>query len=160
MSLPDAKGTATMSSLPAATMNGPREPTRILVADNDPDTERLLISIGGKLGYQVVAVKDVREAYLRLNSDSDFKAAVLDMSTPSPEGVGIVRYMKTDARLMRIPIVIVAGQYGLKLITECFAAGAIAFLPKPFTTEQLQRTLQMAMTNQPSQVQEGSECRL
>lgn len=139
-----------MSSLPGATMNGPRGPARILVADNDPDTERLLISIGGKLGYQIVAVKDRREAYWALTSDSDFKAAVLDMSMSCADGVDIVRYIKTDERLMRIPIVIVAGQYGLKLITECFAAGAIAFLPKPFTTEQLQRTLHMAITSQPS----------
>lgn len=148
MAIHASEGTETVSSSPERL----REPARVLVADKDPDTAQMLISIVGKLGYQVIAVRDVRDAYLKLNLDGDFKAAVLDMSTPSPDGVGIVRYMKTDERLRRIPIVIVADQYGVKLITECFAAGAIAFLPKPFTTEQLQRTIHMAMSNQLSKV--------
>lgn len=141
-----------MSSPPEATRQGQSERASIFLADNDAHTERLLSSIAGKLGYQVVVAKDAREAYWKLSSDIDFRVAILDMSTPCTDGVDIVRYMKTDARLMQIPIVIVAGEYGLKLITDCFAAGAIAFLPKPFTTEQLQRTLNMAMTSHPAKI--------
>jgi CheY-like chemotaxis protein len=124
-----------------------REPARVLVADNDPTTGRGLISIGEKEGYQVITVADGREAYRMLKSDGNFQVAVFDMAMPQLDGVEIVRYMKTEKRLMRIPIVIVAGKQGLKLIAECFAAGAIAFLPKPFTTEQLRRTLRMALSS-------------
>jgi CheY-like chemotaxis protein len=124
-----------------------REPGRVLVADNDPTTGRRLISIGEKEGYQVITVADGREAYRMLKSDGNFQVAVFDMAMPQLNGVEIVRYMKTEKRLMRIPIVIVAGNQGLKLIAECFAAGAIAFLPKPFTTEQLRRTLRMAVSS-------------
>jgi FixJ family two-component response regulator len=46
---------------------------------------------------------------------------------------------------MRIPVVIVAGDHGLKLISDSFAAGALAFLPKPFTTEKLARTIRLAI---------------
>ena len=49
---------------------------------------------------------------------------------------------------MRIPVVIVAGDQGLKLISDSFAAGALAFLPKPFTTEKLARTLRLAIGSQ------------
>jgi CheY-like chemotaxis protein len=124
-----------------------REPARVLVADNDPTTGRRLISIGEKEGYQVITVADSREAYRMLKSDGNFQVAVFDMAMPQLDGVEIVRYMKTEKRLMRIPIVIVAGKQGLKLIAECFAAGAIAFLPKPFTIEQLRRTLRMALSS-------------
>lgn len=141
-----------MSSPPEATRQGQSARASIFLADNDAHTERLLSSIAGKLNYQVVVAKDARDAYWKLSSDIDFRVAILDMSTPCTDGVDIVRYMKTDARLMQIPIVIVAGEYGLKLITDCFAAGAIAFLPKPFTTEQLQRTLNMAMTSHPAKI--------
>lgn len=85
-----------------------------------------------------------------LKSDGDFKAVVFDIALPHVEGVEIVRYMKTEKRLMNIPIVILAGVGGLKLISECFSAGAIAFLPKPFTAEQLRLTLRMAIGSQPS----------
>jgi CheY-like chemotaxis protein len=136
-----------------SSLSGTRtRPARVLIADNDPNTGLLAISIGEKLDYQVVTVKDGREACWLLSSDNDFKAVVLDMSVPCPDGVDIVRYMKTEERLRQIPVVIVAGKYGLQLITECFAAGAIAFLPKPFTTEQLQRTLHMAISSRPGTV--------
>ncbi|MGZ8848207.1 MAG: response regulator, partial [Pyrinomonadaceae bacterium] len=133
-----------------ATMDGLREPARVLVADKDPITGRLLVSSGGREGYRVVTVEDGREAYRMLKSDGDFKAVVFDIALPNVEGVEIVRYMKTEKRLMHIPIVILAGERGLKLISECFSAGAIAFLPKPFTTEQLRRTLRMAIGSQAS----------
>lgn len=139
-----------MQSIPGAAVHGPREPARVLLADNDPITERLLISIGEKEGYQVVTVEDGPEAYRMLQSEGDFKAVVLDMALPGVAGVEIVRYMKTESRLMHIPIVILAGEPGLKLISECFSAGAIAFLPRPFTTEQLRRTLRMAISSQSS----------
>jgi CheY-like chemotaxis protein len=150
MSLYKSRVTSNVRIVSEATMPGMREPARILVADNDSTTGRRLISIGEKEGYQVITVADGREAYRMLKSDGNFQAAVFDMATPQLDGVEIVRYMKTEKRLMRIPIVIVAGKQGLKLIAECFAAGAIAFLPKPFTTQQLQRTLRMAISSQPS----------
>jgi DNA-binding NarL/FixJ family response regulator len=64
--------------------------------------------------------------------------------------------MKSEKRLIRIPLVIVADDHGLQLIADCFAAGALAFLPKPFTTEKLARTLRLAISsgmNRKSQLQ-------
>jgi two-component system OmpR family response regulator len=124
------------------------EPARVLVADNDPSTRRLLISIAEKEDYTIVTVEDGREAYRVLKLDGNFSVAVFDMTVPNLDGVEIVRYMKTEKRLMQIPVVVLAGAEGLKLIAECFAAGAMAFLPKPFTTEQLRRTLRMAINSQ------------
>jgi len=154
MSLSNSQVTSNLRIVSAATAHGMREPARVLVADNDPTTGRRLISIGDKEGYHVVTVEDGREAYRMLKQNGDFRAVVFDMTMPHLEGVEIVRYMKSEKRLMRIPIVIVAGEHGLKLITECFAAGALAFLPKPFTTEQLRRTLSMAISSQPAKTVE------
>jgi FixJ family two-component response regulator len=42
----------------------------------------------------------------------------------------------------------VAGDQGLKLIADSFAAGALAFLPKPLTTEKLALTLRLAIRSQ------------
>ena len=148
MSLYKSRVNSNVRIVSEATTLGMREPARVLVADNDSTTGRRLISIGEKEGYQVITVANGREAYRMLKSDGNFQVAVFDMATPQLDGVEIVRYMKTEKRLMRIPIVIVAGKQGLKLIAECFAAGAIAFLPKPFTTQQLQRTLRMAISSQ------------
>jgi DNA-binding NtrC family response regulator len=127
---------------------GKSTPARVLIVDDDPTTAQLLSAIGEKEGYQVVSVDDGRKAYRILKSDANFAAAVFNMTVPHLKGVDIVRHMKTEKRLMRIPVIIVAGQHGLKLITESFAAGALAFLPKPFTTEKLVRTLRLAIGSQ------------
>jgi len=144
----DLEVTSDFSSVPATRKSASRGRVRVLVADNDPAIRRLLIPIGEREGYQFVNVEDGRDAYRVLKSDKDFGAAVFDMAMPNLEGVEIVRYMKTENRLKRIPIVVIAGEHGLKLISECFAAGAMTFLSKPFSTEQLRRTLRMAINSQ------------
>lgn len=129
----------------AMALFGAAASTRVLVADDDPLTAQLLRATGESLNYQVVSVDDGRKAYRILKSDADFAAAIFNMSMPHLRGVDIVRYMKTEKRLMRIPVIIVAGDRSLGLVTESFAAGALALLPKPFTTEKLAMTLRLAI---------------
>ncbi len=140
-----SKGSGILPSDLAAALFGTRAPARVLVVDDDPLTAQLLISIGEREGYQVVSVDDGPKAYRMLKSDANFTAAVFNMTMPNLNGVDIVRYMKTEKRLMRIPVILVAGDHGLKRISDSFAAGALAFLPKPFTTENLGRTIRLAI---------------
>jgi CheY-like chemotaxis protein len=132
---------------------GALEPRRVLVADNDPLTSRMLSEIAEKEGYQVVSVSDGREAYRTLMSDADFKIVVFNMTMPNLRGLDIVRYMKTEKRLMRIPVLVVSGDPGLKQMADSFAAGAMMFLPKPLTQDQLQRTLRIALASRESKRQ-------
>ena len=122
-------------------------PARVLLADEDPDTSKLLTSIAEQEGYQVISVRDGREAYRILKVDVNFQAAVFNMTMPNLDGVDIVRFMKTERRMTRIPVVLIAAEPGLKHIAESFAAGAVAFLPKPFSSEQLRRTLRIALNS-------------
>ena len=59
-----------------------RHSQRILVADDDPVVRLLVTSILKNEGYTALVVKDGREAYRVLQSDSDFKAAIFDMKMP------------------------------------------------------------------------------
>ena len=44
---------------------------------------------------------------------------------------------------MHIPVLMMTAEQDPKLSSDSFAAGAVVFLPKPFTTTQLQIMLQM-----------------
>ncbi len=116
---------------------------RILVADDDPAILRLVQTILEKDHYSVVTARDGREAYKILQRDTDFIAAVLDVVMPQITGPELVRHMKTEKRLMRIPVMMMTAEQDPKLSSDSFAAGAVVFLPKPFTTAQLQTMLQM-----------------
>ena len=119
---------------------------RILVADDDPAILRLVTAIVEKAGYEVVAAKDGREAYQLLQKDADFLAGIFDVMMPHIQGPELVRYMRTEKRLMRIPIMMMTAEQNPKLSSDSFAAGAVVFLPKPFTTAQLQTMLRMLIS--------------
>ncbi|MDX6304667.1 MAG: two-component system, chemotaxis family, chemotaxis protein CheY [Blastocatellia bacterium] len=120
---------------------------RVLVADDDPVMRHLISTILKQLEYEVVVAEDGRAAYRILQSDSAFKAAILDMTMPFLEGLDLIRYMRTEKRLMRIPIMMVTAERDIKLMASSFSAGATAFLPKPFTPQQLQSAIRMLLGN-------------
>jgi CheY-like chemotaxis protein len=118
---------------------------RILIADDDPVIRHLVTAIVTKLGYLPVTMNDGREACRLLYKDADFEAAILDMSMPHLEGLDVIRYMRTEKRLMRIPIMLITAEQNVKLMADSFTAGAAAFLPKPFTPDQLRNVLSMLL---------------
>lgn len=121
---------------------------RILIADDDPVIRHLVTAVVKKAGYTTVVVNDGREACRILQKDANFRAAIFDMMMPHLEGIDIIRHMKTEKRLMRIPVIMITSEQDLKLMKDSFAAGATVFLPKPFTAEQLQAMLRVLPENE------------
>jgi DNA-binding response OmpR family regulator len=121
------------------------EPRRMLVADDDPAILRLIATILEKENFSVVTARDGREAYKILQTDANFTAAILDVVMPHISGTELVRFMRSEERLKRIPVMMMTAEQDPKLSSESFMAGAMVFLPKPFTTGQLQIMLQMLL---------------
>jgi CheY-like chemotaxis protein len=118
---------------------------RVLVADDDPVVRHLITTIITQQECEAVLANDGREAYRILQTDSQFKAAIFDMTMPYLEGLDLIRYMRSERRLMRIPIMMISAEQDIKLMTSSFSAGATAFLAKPFTPEQLQSAVRMLL---------------
>ena len=125
------------------TLTNPDDNRRMLVADDDPAILRLIATILEKENFNVVTARDGREAYKILQADANFTAAILDVVMPHISGPELVRYMKSEERLKRIPVMMMTAEQDPKLSSDSFSAGAVVFLPKPFTTAQLQIMLQM-----------------
>ena len=124
-------------------LTGGTENRRMLVADDDPAILRLIATILEKENFTVVTARDGREAYKILQADPNFTAAILDVVMPHISGPELVRFMKSEERLRRIPVMMMTAEQDPKLSSDSFTAGACVFLPKPFTTAQLQIMLQM-----------------
>jgi CheY-like chemotaxis protein len=116
---------------------------RVLVADDDALTLRMLTAIIETQGYQAVAVGDGQQALKMLQQDSTFTAAIFDMMMPHMQGLDLIRYMKADERLRRIPVGMITAEQDPKVWDDSVAAGACVFLPKPFTPPQMQMMLRM-----------------
>lgn len=119
------------------------ENRQVLVADDDPAILRLVKAIVEKEGFTVLAARDGKEAYKLLQSGEPLAAAIFDVVMPYIQGTELVRYMQSEKRLMKIPVLMMTAEQNPRLSSESFSAGAIAFLPKPFTSSQLQTMLRM-----------------
>lgn len=116
---------------------------RVLLADDDSMTLRMLEIIAEAQDYEVLTAKDGREAFTILHHDSHFSAVIFDMMMPHLLGMDLIHYMKTDVRLRNIPIGMVTAEQDPKIWDDSVAAGANVFLPKPFSPPQVQMMLRM-----------------
>jgi CheY-like chemotaxis protein len=121
----------------------PRVRRRVLVADDDPLTLRMLSAIVETEGYQAVSAADGRQALRLLQETGPFSAAIFDMNMPHVQGLDLILFMKADERLRRIPVGMITGERDPKVWDDSVAAGASVFLPKPFMPPQVQMMLRM-----------------
>ena len=119
------------------------ENPQILVADDDPAILRLVKTIVEKEGYSVVVARDGKEAYKLLQSGEKFAAAIFDVVMPHIQGGELVRFMQSEKQLIDIPVIMMTAEQNPRLSSDSFSAGAVAFLPKPFTPSQLQTIIRM-----------------
>ncbi len=116
---------------------------QILVADDDPEVLRSVRAVLESEGFVAVTAVDGKEAYKLLQAEGPFAAAIFDLVMPHIEGRDLVRYMQSEKRLMKVPVIIMTTELSSRLSSDSFSAGAVAFLPKPFSDLQLKTTLHM-----------------
>jgi CheY-like chemotaxis protein len=122
---------------------------RVLIADDDALTLRMVSAIVQTEGYEAVAVSDGRQALGVLAQDANFSAAIFDMTMPHLQGLDLILYMKADERLRGIPIGMISAEQDPKVWDDSVTAGASVFLPKPFTPPQVQMMLRMLTSKAP-----------
>lgn len=104
---------------------------KVLVVDDDP-MNRLLLKRGlEREGLTVDVAPDGRVALERL-ADGEFDIVVLDILMPQVDGFEVLAKMKADARLRRIPVVVISGLDEMDGVVRCIELGADDFLSKPF----------------------------
>jgi CheY-like chemotaxis protein len=127
----------------------PQPPTnrpRILVADDDETTLRMVTSVVETQGYETVSARDGLEAFKILQHDSDFVAAIFDMMMPHLLGLEVIQFMKKDERLKDIALGMITGSRDPKIWDDGIAAGVSVFLPKPFTPPQVLMMLRVLIS--------------
>ena len=130
-----------------ATTRNLQVPRRILVADNDPAIMHLVTRVFEREGYRVVSARDGRDVIRILKTDCDFAAAVFDAAMTHIQGTEMVRHMRTEKRLLRIPVMLMTPVSDSLGDFKGLTAGAAIFLPKPFTSDQLRLMLRLLEMN-------------
>lgn len=134
----------TLQVEPAPAVNA--GPPRILIADDDALTLRMVSAIAETEGMHPVTATDGQKAFELLREDGNFSGAVFDMNMPHLRGLDLIHFMKGDERLRSIPVGMITAEQDPKIWDESVAAGACVFLPKPFTPPQVQMMFRMLMS--------------
>ena len=100
----------------------------VLVVDDDQVFSRLLRTILELEGYQVAAVT-CREDVVPAVHQARPSLVLMDVHVSRGDTLGVLRELRGDETLKTMPVVMTSG---MDRSDECLAAGADAFLLKPF----------------------------
>ncbi len=122
---------------------------RVLVADDDDDVCSLLQAV--LTAYcDLTVVHDAESALRTIAMSPRFDALVTDFMLPGLTGVELVEHVRRSEGSTRIPILIISGHGSLGVGADARAAGADAFLDKPFTLTQLRGTVLALLSAPPT----------
>ena len=117
----------------------------IAVVDDDQSVRDALENLTTSVGLDA-RVFPSAEAFLDSNTLSQTDCAVLDLRLPGMSGLELHRKLAGNGR--SIPAIIITAHGDEKAQAEAVAAGAIAFLRKPFKEEVLLAAISSAIRGQ------------
>ncbi len=120
---------------------------RILVVDDDRLNRLLLSTNLLESGYVVETAEDGEQA-LGLLRSRPFDAVLLDLIMPLMDGYQVLEQMKQDARLRRIPVMVISSTEDMASIVRCIEMGATDYLPKPFDPVLLHARIRASLASQ------------
>jgi diguanylate cyclase (GGDEF)-like protein len=110
---------------------------RILIAEDDPVSRRLLEAKLVKWGYEVVVTRDGNEAWQALQAEDAPELAILDWMMPELDGIEVCRRIRKQGKdLYTYIILLTALQQDADLVTG-MDAGADDYITKPFKSNEL-----------------------
>ena len=114
---------------------------RILIAEDDALTRRLLQKTLEEAGYEVVAVQNGRMALECLSSKVGPRLALLDWLMPGLNGLEVCREIRRHSEYPYIYMILLTARTSKEDVVRGLEAGADDYLTKPFDLEELKARL-------------------
>ena len=114
---------------------------KILVADDDVLSRRLLEKTLERVGYEVTRVGNGREAVESLSKPDAPRLALLDWMMPELDGPGVCREIRKRRDQSYVYMILLTSRESKEDIVAGLESGADDYLVKPFNTEELKARL-------------------
>jgi DNA-binding response OmpR family regulator len=114
---------------------------RILVAEDDAVTRRILVVTLERLGWEVIPAEDgdaAWRAFETLKGKNAPELALLDWMMPGIEGSEICRRLRTTPGFELVYIILLTSRGGKEDLSYGLAAGANDYITKPFDPVELE----------------------
>ncbi|HKA89729.1 MAG TPA: response regulator [Haliangiales bacterium] len=109
---------------------------RILVVDDDAWILRMVTTVLGKRGYDIVTAEDGEDA-LELANEKTPNLVITDVMMPRMDGWAFVKQLRSTPKLAFVPVIFLTALSSDEDRIRGFRLGADDYLPKPFRFEEL-----------------------
>jgi DNA-binding response OmpR family regulator len=116
---------------------------RILIADDEPVSRRLLQLTLTKWGYEVILASDGNEAWQILQDQEAPPLAILDWIMPGLDGVEVCRRVRQTSTRLPVYLILLTSKTDREDVVAGLQAGANDYLTKPFDGPELQARIQV-----------------
>jgi chemosensory pili system protein ChpA (sensor histidine kinase/response regulator) len=127
--------------LPPAPVPEPRRHPLVMVVDDSITMRKVTTRVLERNEMDVVTAKDGLDAVEKLQ-DKVPDVVLLDIEMPRMDGYELATYMKNDARLKAVPIIMITSRTGEKHRQRALEIGVERYLGKPYQEADLLRNLQ------------------
>ena len=116
---------------------------KILIAEDDSVSRRLLEAALVKWGHEVVVTRDGEEAWQQLQLAGAAPLLILDWLMPKMDGVAVCRKARTAPAFKSTYIVLLTSRGNKEDVVKGLEAGADDYVTKPFDPEELRARVQV-----------------
>jgi FixJ family two-component response regulator len=123
----------------------------ISVVDDDEPVRRTTALLIESLGFRAAAFESA-ESFLSTDQLHETSCLIVDVQMPGMNGLELQAHLATAGR--RIPIIFITAHANQESHRRAIEAGAVAFLGKPFSDEELLQTIRSALRRDKGGTQE------
>jgi two-component system NtrC family sensor kinase len=116
---------------------------RVLIAEDEPTTRRILSGVLLKMGYEVIAAADGAEAWGFLQKPEAPKLLLIDWMMPQLDGLSLCRRIRETSACGYVYIIMVTARESRPDLLAGFEAGADDYIAKPVDPEELKARLRV-----------------
>jgi sigma-B regulation protein RsbU (phosphoserine phosphatase) len=106
--------------------------TRILVVDDSDDNRYTLTLYLDLKGYKNVVIAHDGEEAIAVLRTQRFDLVLLDVMMPKVDGYQVLSWLKNEAPLRDLPVIMISALNELDSVVRCIELGAVDYLLKPF----------------------------
>jgi len=118
---------------------------KILIADDDPVSCRLLEKLLSKWGYHAITAHSGTEAWQVLQGEDAPRLALLDWMMPGMDGLEICRRVRGRSSQPYVYIMLLTANDKVGNLVEGLESGADDYLTKPFHPQELRARLRVGL---------------